>query len=378
MVYNPATDFVALWRNSAPNVSKLDMPGLDFVVAALARAGIVSLSVSATAPVVNQAATAWLHAAVPSYSAEGTLNLWNAVSSSYNPATPGLFLDFLQASAGQSGVSFWIVTGAPANTVGSNGDLAIRTDEPGGIYGPKAAGAWPLTPIPGSADVVSSTALDNTFGTAQGTMIYRDATLWKARTIGAPNSILTSVGSVPAWATISALFDAVFGSAQGSILYRDAVVWNDLAPGTAGQVLSSGGAGGNPSWAAKTPEFVSGTVMLFQQSTAPTGWTKQTAVTDVGLRVVSGAVGAGGSAAFSTVFSQTQVGGHALTIAEMPSHAHTYTVGTPASLAPSSGGPGFTTNASTAATSSQGSDQQHTHSVNLALAYVDVIIASKN
>ena len=36
MVYTPGTDFVGLWRASGGNVSKLEMPSLDFVVAALA------------------------------------------------------------------------------------------------------------------------------------------------------------------------------------------------------------------------------------------------------------------------------------------------------------------------------------------------------
>ena len=37
--------------------------------------------------------------------------------------------------------------------------------------------------------------------------------------------------------------------------------------------------------------FPSGTKMLFQQTAAPTGWTKDTGSNDVALRVVSGTVG---------------------------------------------------------------------------------------
>ena len=43
----------------------------------------------------------------------------------------------------------------------------------------------------------------------------------------------------------------------------------------------------------------SGTKMLFQQSTAPTGWTKQTTHNDKTLRVVTGTASSGGSNAFS-------------------------------------------------------------------------------
>jgi len=46
--------------------------------------------------------------------------------------------------------------------------------------------------------------------------------------------------------------------------------------------------------------FPSGTSMLFQQTAAPTGWTKQTTHDDKALRLVTGSVGTGGSVAFST------------------------------------------------------------------------------
>ncbi len=47
--------------------------------------------------------------------------------------------------------------------------------------------------------------------------------------------------------------------------------------------------------------FASGTKMLFQQSTAPTGWTKDTTHDDKALRVVTGTAGSGGTNAFSTL-----------------------------------------------------------------------------
>src|SRR5258708_588194 len=124
MVYNPTTDFVALWRNIAGVVSKVEMPGLDLVIATLARAGLFTLSVSATAPVANQSTTAWLQANVPSNAAEGTLRLWDKVTTAYLPATAALFLQLLEATAGESGVSWWTSTGVPLNTLGNNGDFA--------------------------------------------------------------------------------------------------------------------------------------------------------------------------------------------------------------------------------------------------------------
>ena len=46
--------------------------------------------------------------------------------------------------------------------------------------------------------------------------------------------------------------------------------------------------------------FASGTAMLFQQTSAPTGWTKSTTHNDKALRVVSGTASSGGTSAFST------------------------------------------------------------------------------
>ena len=49
-----------------------------------------------------------------------------------------------------------------------------------------------------------------------------------------------------------------------------------------------------------------GTQMLFQQTAAPVGWTKQTTHNDKALRVVSGTASSGGSVAFSTALARRQ------------------------------------------------------------------------
>jgi hypothetical protein len=119
----------------------------------------------------------------------------------------------------------------------------------------------------------------------------------------------------------------------------------------------------------------SGTAMLFQQTSAPTGWTKSTTHNDKALRIVSGAVGSGGATAFSAVMNGS-VGATTLTTSQIPSHAHTYSLGGTNFPAPYDralvGKDAFATG-STDATGGGGS---HTHSMNV--AYVDVIIATKN
>jgi len=55
--------------------------------------------------------------------------------------------------------------------------------------------------------------------------------------------------------------------------------------------------------------FPSGTSMLFQQTSAPTGWTKQTSHNNKAIRLTTGTVGTGGSSAFTTALGTPSVAG---------------------------------------------------------------------
>ena len=104
-----------------------------------------------------------------------------------------------------------------------------------------------------------------------------------------------------------------------------------VAPGSNGNVLTSNGS----TWtSAAASGFPSGTVMLFAQTNAPTGFTKNTTTGDnSALRVVTGAASTGGSVGFTTAFaSQTptgsvsvtggSVGNTTLSTPQIPSHNH--------------------------------------------------------
>lgn len=156
--------------------------------------------------------------------------------------------------------------------------------------------------------------------------------------------------------------------------------------GLAGQVMTSAGNAAPPAWQTLTPEFDSGTRLLFQQTAAPTGWTKDTIHNDKALRVVNSVVSTGGTVAFTSAFSSQAVNGSVgattLTTAQMPSHTHSFTQG--GGIA-ATGGKGATLSAGAGAntTGAQGGGGSHNHSfsstaINLAVQYVDVIIASKN
>jgi hypothetical protein len=121
-----------------------------------------------------------------------------------------------------------------------------------------------------------------------------------------------------------------------------------------------------------------GTAMLFQQTSAPVGWTKQTTHNDKALRVVSGAAGSGGTNAFSTVNNQTvSVNNHTITQAEMASHTHSY-LPPQGQAGNSSGYAGYLSGSGN--TGSAGSDTAHSHGITISFAvqYVDVIVATRD
>ena len=71
--------------------------------------------------------------------------------------------------------------------------------------------------------------------------------------------------------------------------------------------------------------FPAGTSMLFQQTAAPTGWTKQTTHNDKAIRLTTGTVGTGGSSAFSTALATPSVAGGA--ISGNPTNNHSVSAG---------------------------------------------------
>jgi hypothetical protein len=162
-----------------------------------------------------------------------------------------------------------------------------------------------------------------------------------------------------------------------------------------GKYLTTNGT--TTSWGTVVTGFTSGTLMLFVQTAAPTGWTKSTTHNDKALRVVSGTATTGGSAAFTTAFGTPSVSGSlsgtvgstTLSTAQIPSHTHTLTYNTPGANVASNNVPGGVTNGGTGThtTNATGGGGSHDHSFSGSLssataainvAYVDVIIATKD
>ena len=144
--------------------------------------------------------------------------------------------------------------------------------------------------------------------------------------------------------------------------------------------------------------FPSGTKMLFAQSAAPTGWTKDTSNNNRALRVVNGSSGGnqGGSNTFTSVFNSSQstsggaVSNHTLSTAQIPGHNHGIQqksigagCGGNHSYTGAAGTFGCSNNSTAFNTFNTGGGSSHGHGVgnptfNLNVAYVDVIIASKD
>jgi len=191
----------------------------------------------------------------------------------------------------------------------------------------------------------------------------------------------------------------------GGIGYGTGTAHAYTAAGTSGQALLSNGASA-PTWG--DAAFASGTVMLFVQTSAPTGWTKSTAHDNKALRIVSGSASTGGSVAFTTAFASQAVSGSVsvsvsisggsvngttLSTSEMPSHSHDIGKGDRAAPGAMTGF-GSNSNYGTTTIGSTGGNGSHSHgfntpsgsgsgsfsgtAINLAVQYVDVIIATKN
>jgi hypothetical protein len=240
--------------------------------------------------------------------------------------------------------------------------------------------------------VIGATGTGVSIPTGATQVVYCDGTNFVAASAAFVNgSVLGVAGGGTGLSTLTAN-NVILGNGTSSPTF--------VAPGTAGNVLTSNGS----TWAstAPSPEFASGTRMTFNQTNAPTGWTKSTSVDNAAFRVVSGSVSSGGSVDFSTAFaSQTPIitvlsisgsaGATTLSTPQIPSHSHSYPEFT-------SEGDGitkirfsdFTPYPGPRSTGAEGGGGSHAHpfsfssgtatssAINLAVKYVDLIIAQKN
>lgn len=295
-----------------------------------------------------------------------------------------------------------------------------------------------LAAVTAAADALpyftGSTTASTTVLTAAGRALIDDADAAAQRnTLGlstmavqASNSVSITGGSVTG---ITDLTVADGGTGVSTLTANAVLLGNGASPvqtvsglGNAGELLSSNGPSAAPTWKPAAVVFASGTRLLFQQTAAPTGWTKDTSQNDKALRVVSGAVGSGGTVAFSTAFANKAfsgstssetvtgtVGSTTLDISQIPSHTHYVASGGGAGAGALSGtnyvdfnyfAPtsaysytlyGTSAGADRGLASYNGGSGGHTHTfsggahahsfsgaIDMAVQYIDLIIASKD
>jgi hypothetical protein len=164
------------------------------------------------------------------------------------------------------------------------------------------------------------------------------------------------------------------GSTSGSVTLQE--------PAVAGTtVLDLPATSGTVALTSQIASFDAGTRLIFAQTTAPTGWTKDTTnYNNHALRVVTGAASTGGSVDFTTAFaSGLSAGATTLSTSEIPSHTHTVPIRSPGCYSQGYAVTGADNNGGTLNTGSAGGGGSHTHSIpSFAVKYLDVITATKN
>jgi hypothetical protein len=314
-------------------------------------------------------------------------------------------------------VEIWTVDYIAAPTTALSpvlsGNVTISTDSSGAALKITQTGTGPALRVQDSVDPDSTPFII----TSSGLVGIGTISPGEALTVDNNGKIELADSGVPLTVISATATESIF-SAEGA---RDFVIKTNsntrVTVDDAGDAAFTGSVTA-PTFYGAWANIPAGTVMLFVQTAAPTGWTKSTTHDNKALRVVSGAASSGGSVAFTTAFASQAVTGtvasYTLTTSDIPSHnhsasssssvsdpghAHSYTgvsgsnsynagtggnfsVPNAAGLTTGGSGTGISVSTSTSI-GNTGGGGGHAHgfsapSINLAVQYVDVIIATKD
>ena len=218
------------------------------------------------------------------------------------------------------------------------------------------------------------------------------------------NSDITSLSGLTTALTVAqGGTGAATHTANAVLIGEGASAISSVSPGTSGNVLTSDGT----DWTSAAPGggFDTGTLMIFAQNAAPTGWTKDTTnYNQHAMRIVTGTGGGtAGTVDFTSAFTSQAVAGSVaitglsgsagattLSVPQIPSHTHSYTAASPGSTAGNQGRPSAAPTVSGKTTGATGGGGSHTHpfsfssgtatftgtAIDLAVKYLDVITAT--
>lgn len=210
---------------------------------------------------------------------------------------------------GQNGILITRQSNTNVSVETTLSSLTAGTYLTGTSYNGLAARTWTVDAT--SSNTASKVVARDTNGDFAGRIITANTF---AKVSGTASEFLKADGSVDTNVYLTAESDTLATvTGRGSSTTQNITAASFIkSGGTASEFLKANGSTDSNSYL--TQAFPSGTLMLFQQTSAPTGWTKQTTHSDKALRVVTGTVGSGGTSSFSSVFSSRTI--------PLPSHTH--------------------------------------------------------
>lgn len=414
----PSNALVVQWQDGSNLLADdLQDSSLQNLYSVQEQKDVVSLSAAQSATAATSAAAAVTTANAASTTANAASTTANGISGTANTAlsnSAAAVTTANAASATANGIA------ATANTASSNASAAVTTANAAnatanGIAGTAATALTNANAAVATANAAEATA-NGIAGTANTALSNSSAAVTTANAASTTANGIAGTANT-ALTTANAALPKAGGTMTGAITFAGAQA--QATTSAVGIVQLSSSTSSTSETLAATPKAVqdaiaiaissavpTGTVMLFQQTSAPTGWTKITTHDNKALRVVSGNAGTGGSTGFSSVFASRTPGGsvsgsnsgggvhhHTLSTAEMPSHTHAISAANLGGSAP------FVrlahtaiAQATTQGTNATGDGNSHAHgfspsswsgsfsgsAMDFAVAYVDIIFASKN